>query len=223
MKKVISFSLYGSNDLYCLGLIENIDIINEKYNDWQIYVYYNNIPDRILNIIKNKSNTYLFECVHNGYKWEGMFWRFYPIESNDIDIFLSRDADSRITDREMGLINDWIQSNKAFHIIRDHPYHGIPILGGTFGVDIKKFKNLINNKNFKSINEYLLMYYEIYDKDREKWPDQDFLCNHVYPIIKNHNITHISYESLRISPNDILIEPNPSNYIGLPITPNINI
>jgi hypothetical protein len=95
MKKVISFCLYGSNDLYCLGLIENIDIINEKYNDWQIYVYYNNIPDKILNILKNKSNTYLFDCVHNGYKWEGMFWRFYPLESNDIDIFLSRDADSR--------------------------------------------------------------------------------------------------------------------------------
>ena len=193
MKKVISFCLYGNNNLYCLGLIENIDIINEKYSDWQIYVYYYNIPHKILNILKNKSNTYLFECVHNGYKWEGMFWRFYPIESNDIDIFLSRDADSRITDREMGLINDWLQSNKVFHIIRDHPQHNVSILAGTFGVDIKKFKNLINNKNFKSIDEYLVMYYSKYDKNIVRGPDQDFLATHIYPVIKDNNMTHISY------------------------------
>lgn len=230
MKKVISFCLYGSNDLYCLGLIENIDIINEKYNDWQIYVYYNNIPDKILNILKNKSNTYLFDCTHNGYKWEGTFWRFYPIESNDIDIFLSRDTDSRITDREINLVNSWIQSNKAFHIIRDHPGHGIPILAGTFGVDIKQFKKLINNINFKSINEYITMYYNIYDKDSEKHVDsqfngvdQVFLCNLVYPIIKDHNMAHIVCDSLRHSPNDILIGSNYSNHVGMVITPTINI
>ena len=47
MNKVISFSLYGKLDFYCLGLIENIDLINEKYNDWKIYVYYANIPENI--------------------------------------------------------------------------------------------------------------------------------------------------------------------------------
>lgn len=30
MNKVISFCLYGNKDLYCLGLIENINIINEN-------------------------------------------------------------------------------------------------------------------------------------------------------------------------------------------------
>ena len=35
-----------------------------------------------------------------------MFWRFYPIESNNVDIFLSRDSDSRITDREMNLVKN---------------------------------------------------------------------------------------------------------------------
>ena len=112
MNKVISFSLYGNNNLYCLGLIENINIINLKYVDWKIYVYYNNIPDKILSILKNKSNTFLFKCIDNGYNWEGMFWRFFPFNSNDIDIFLSRDTDSRITDREFKLVNDWIESNK---------------------------------------------------------------------------------------------------------------
>lgn len=216
MNKIISFCLYGNIDMYCLGLIENIDIINEKYSDWKIYVFYNNIPPNILNILRDKKNTFLFECIHNGYKWEGMFWRFYPIEYDDIDYFLSRDADSRISDREMNLINEWIYSNKSFHIIRDHPWHDIEILGGTFGVNIKKFKELIIDKDFKNIDFYKEHYYYIYDKNREKWPDQQFLKEIIYPIIKDDNITHISYESVRYSPNDILIPTN-DNFIGKPI------
>lgn len=222
MSKVISFCLYGDKDLYCLGLIENINIINEKYYDWKIYVYYNNIPDNIISILKNKENTYLFECEHKGYKWEGMFWRFYPIEDENIDYFLSRDADSRISDREMDLVNYWILSNKSFHIIRDHPCHGIEILGGTFGVNLKKFKELHINYDFKGINYYKEHYYNIYNKDIEKQPDQYFLQEIVYPIIKYDNITHISYESLRYSDNDILISVN-ENHIGMVIEPIIKI
>ena len=222
MNKVISFCLYGNKDLYCLGLIENIDIINKKYNDWKIYVYYSNIPDNILNILRNKSNTYLFECTNQGYKWEGMFWRFYPIENKDIDYFLSRDADSRISDREINLVNEWILSGKSFHIIRDHPFHKIEILGGTFGVNVKKFKVLCINYDFKNINYYKEQYYNIYNKDIERWPDQDFLQKIIYPIIKYDNITHISYNNLRYSDNDILISIN-DNFIGKVIKPVIKI
>ena len=60
MNKVISYCLYGNKDFYCLGMLENIDIINEKYKDWKIYIYYNNIPEHILNCLQSKENTYLF-------------------------------------------------------------------------------------------------------------------------------------------------------------------
>ena len=222
MNKVISFCLYGNKDLYCLGLIENIDIINEKYNDWKIYVYYNNIPNNILDILKNKNNTYLFECHHNGYKWEGMFWRFYPIENENINFFLSRDVDSRISEREINLVNEWISSNKSFHIIRDHPYHNTEILGGMFGVNVKKFKELSIHHNFKNINYYKEQYYHIYSKDVERWPDQDFLKKIIYPIIKNDNLSYISHENTRYSENDILIPIN-DNFIGMVIEPTIKI
>lgn len=219
MKKVIAFCLYGNKDFYCLGLIENIDIINEKYKDWKIYVYYANIPENILDILKNKQNTYLFECNHNGYNWEGMFWRFYPIESNDIDIFLSRDADSRITDREMRFVNQWITSEKIFHIIRDHPYHRIEILGGTFGVKVKEF-NKISNLN--KIDYYKENFYKIFDKNRVKQPDQLFLREYVWPLIKNNNMAHIALEKLRYTKDDILTEFVP-RFIGEPIHPKIKI
>ena len=217
MNKIFSFCLYGDIDYYCLGLIENINIINEKYKDWKIYVYYYNIPDNILEILKNKENTYLFECKHKGFKWEGMFWRFYPIEDENIDYFLSRDADSRVTHREMVLVNEWIKSGKTFHIIRDHPNHNIEILGGTFGINVKNFKQLSIDKNFKSIDSYIDDYYNIYDKDVEKWPDQDFLQKIVYPIIKDDNVSHIAYSNLRYSKDDIMIPKCVDDFIGRPI------
>lgn len=220
MNKIISFSLYGNNDLYCIGIIENIDIINDKYNNWKIYIYYNNIPNHIFDILKNKNNVYLFECKHNGYKWEGMFWRFYPIENNEIDYFLSRDADSRITDREMSLVDEWIKTNKTFHIIRDHPFHGTEILGGTFGINVKQFNKLyhINTIDYYKENLYLR-----FQNNIERWPDQIFLKEIIYPLIKDDNLTHISYDNLRFSNNDVLINPLPNNFIGMVVEPTTNI
>jgi len=219
MKKVISYCLYGNKDLYCLGLIENIDIINEKYKDWQIYVYYNNIPEKILNIIKNKSNTYLFECNHNGYKWEGMFWRFYPIESIDIDIFISRDADSRIADREMNLVNKWINSDKIFHIIRDHEGHRIEILGGTFGIKVKEFNKISNLKN---IDFYKEDFYKRFNKNQDRQPDQVFLSEYIWPLVKDNNMAHIALEELRFKKEDIIIGRVP-NFVGDVIQPKIKL
>ena len=218
-KKIISFCLYGNLDFYCLGLIENIDLINEKYNDWTIYIYYANIPEKILNILKNKKNTYLFECNHNGYNWEGMFWRFYPIEDKDIDIFISRDADSRITDREMIFVNEWLNSDKIFHIIRDHLGHRIEILGGTFGVKVKEFQKI---NNLKKLDYYIKLFYDRFSKDQDRQPDQIFLQEYVWPLIENTNMAHIAGEELRYKTGDIITGFVP-DFIGEPIEPKIKI
>jgi hypothetical protein len=122
-------------------------------------IFYIFVYSELQNILKNKENTYLFKCNDKGYKWEGMFWKFYPLEDNNIDYFLSRDSDSRITKREMDLVNEWIISKKCFHIIRDYPYHAIEILGGTFGVDVKKFRNIVINHNFKNIDLHIIIFF----------------------------------------------------------------
>jgi hypothetical protein len=83
----------------------------------------------------------------------------------------------------MSLVNEWILSNKCFHIIRDHVEHNIEILGGTFGVNVKKFIEILINHDFKNINFYKNNFYNIYDKNIERWSDQDFLKTIIYPII----------------------------------------
>ena len=57
MTKVFSFCLYGSNPKYNVGMIENIKIINKMFNDWFIYIYYNNVP--IVQTVGNVINILL--------------------------------------------------------------------------------------------------------------------------------------------------------------------
>ena len=46
---------------------------------------------------------------------------------------MSRDLDSRFSEREKAATEEWLRSNKEFHFMRDHPYHGYVILGGCWG------------------------------------------------------------------------------------------
>jgi hypothetical protein len=163
--------------------------------------------------------TYLFECKHNGYNWEGMFWRFYPIENKDIDIFLSRDVDSRITEREMKFVNEWINSKKLFHTIRDHPGHAIEILGGTFGVKVKEFNKI---SNLKKIDHYKENFYKRFNKNQDRQPDQIFLKEYIWTLIKNNHMAHIALEELRFNKEDIITGFVP-RFIGEPIKPSIKI
>ena len=45
-------------------------------------------------------NPVLIKCKLSEFKWEGPLWRFRLFNDKNVDIFISRDADSRITDEE---------------------------------------------------------------------------------------------------------------------------
>ena len=62
-----------------------------------------------------------------------MLWRFFPTLDPNVDLIMSRDLDSRFTAREAAAVREWLASNKTLHAMRDHPYHGVPIMGGGWG------------------------------------------------------------------------------------------
>ena len=47
-------------------------------------------------------------------------WRFFPTLDPQVDIFLSRDLDSAITVREVEAVEEWLESEKMLHVMRDH-------------------------------------------------------------------------------------------------------
>jgi hypothetical protein len=178
MKKVISFCLWGTSPKYCIGAIKNANLTNKIFNDsWTSRFYCGkSVPNSIikqLNAIENCEVVLMDE----GGNWNGMFWRFIPCSEIDVDIVLSRDCDSRLSLREKNAVDEWLASNKSFHIMRDHPLHTTEILGGMWGVKNPKLSNMVELMN-------------IYNKGNFWQVDQNFLREKIYPIIKNDCFVH---------------------------------
>ena len=73
-------------------------------------------------------------------------WRFLPTLDPQVEIFMSRDLDSPIKPREVEAVEEWVKSEKALHVMRDHPAHGVPMLGGLWGARLTE-----NRSAWKSI------------------------------------------------------------------------
>jgi hypothetical protein len=152
---IISFSLWGDNPKYTVGAIRNAELANQIYPGWICRFYVaNDVPLPIIFNLEQFQNVQVVRMNEAG-NWKSMFWRFYPASEEDVDIMISRDTDSRLNHREKEAVAEWINSDSDFHIMRDHPAHGFPILGGMWGAKrgaIQNIRNLISE--FGGSNQY---------------------------------------------------------------------
>ena len=49
---------------------------------------------------------------------------------------ISRDLDSLFSSREVSAVTEWLESSFDLHVMRDHPWHGVPMMGGTWGTKL---------------------------------------------------------------------------------------
>ena len=143
--KLIAFSLWGDDSKYCVGAIKNAAAINKIYPGWKGRFYVGKSTSKKYVDELRSLNSEVIEMEEDG-NWAGMFWRFYAACDNNVEIMISRDTDSRLNLREKMAVEEWVKSDKGFHIMRDHPCHAAPIMGGMWGVRIKPFIELINNE-----------------------------------------------------------------------------
>jgi len=63
-----------------------------------------------------------------------MMWRFTVVDDPDVDVFIVRDADGRLTSRDAAAVADWLkqrpETTAIFHCIRDHPAHSDSFING---------------------------------------------------------------------------------------------
>jgi len=148
--KIISFSLWGSNPKYTVGALKNAKLAKEIYPDWVCRFYCaNDVPNPIIFQLEEMDNVELIFKGDVG-DWTSMFWRFEPAGEEDVEVMISRDTDSRLNAREKEAVDQWLSSDSGFHIMRDHPWHGYPVLGGMWGAKkgtVPNIKDLMNNFN----------------------------------------------------------------------------
>lgn len=180
MVKVISFSLYGIQSIYLVGIIRNVEIAKIMYPDFEcwVYVHSETVPINVTEELKTYSHVKIIQKTGNLHICKPKMWRFEPICDDNVEITLSRDVDTQILKREVLAVNEWINSNSTFHIMRDHPGHSFLIMAGMFG--IKK-----TNVNWKA-------YMDQFVQTDDYFYDQIFL-KHIYAMYLNDTMVHASF------------------------------
>lgn len=181
MKNVIAYSLWGDHPMYWIGALRNIEQVKEFFPNWICRFYIDDSCDKKL-IETIKGDNVEVILVNSKDSFHGMFWRFWASEDPEVDGFLSRDCDSRFSNREIYAIREWIQSDKDFHIMRDHPYHAVPILGGMWGCRNGLMKKIGLSKMIEDWGQF-----------QRKGIDQDFLGECVYPLVKDLSMEHSEF------------------------------
>jgi hypothetical protein len=174
--KVISFCLWGNEKRYVVGLIKNIELAKLYYPDWKcfIYIHISAINQDMIDQLELFDNiSVIIKSDENIRNKRFMLWRFEPIVLYPaVEYFMSRDIDTRIQPREVLAVNEWIESGKILHIMRDHPQHYPKILGGMYGIKCSGVYNLQN--------DWIQTIENFYKENGEHTDDQFFLYTHVY-------------------------------------------
>jgi len=212
MKKLIVFALWGDIRMYCIGAIKNALLATKYFPGWICRYYYDNsVPEIIIEYLKNLDNTELIfiEKPSGSSGWKtpgqfGMLWKFYPLNDDDVEIWLSR-----VSPYEKKYIDDFLKSDKIIHCFRDEKE---PLLRGGMtsfkNYSIKGDKindNRINEGKKLDIHEML----NYINKDNtEFYTDEKFLEDKLLPLyIDNYS------QNLR-NDDSIVFPPYCGPYVG---------
>lgn len=185
LKKIICFSIYGDNPKYTVGALKNIPLANKYYPDWKLRFYVDNtVPKHIIDEIKTHNDCEIIDMTNSNIP--GMYWRFLGMDDNNIDIFIVRDTDSRINERESQAVNDWLlRDDKLLHNIRDHPHHKFKIMGGLWGFKNYKCRTPIKFRIFNWLRKL--------KRDFARMDDMKFLDRYIYERFHDRMISHDDY------------------------------
>jgi hypothetical protein len=177
--RVISLGLFGPNKKYILGSLKFVASARKHLPEWKIVFF---VGESVSELHLEKLQL-LGAIVYKIEGAEGLSasaWRFRNWLLGNPERVIIRDADSVVTSREAKAVEQWVNSGRTAHIIRDHPFHSAPILAGLWGIRpmaAEWFKEEVRKYSFN----------DTYGSD------QDFLATIVYPKIVSSCLVHASF------------------------------
>lgn len=186
MKKVISFCLYGTNARYNVGAVANAILARTWYPDWTPRFY---LPTGAPCDEAHRRILELFNDIEivpvDDKEIPPMFTRMLVADDPDVERFIVRDCDSRLDEREAAAVQEWVDSSKPFHVMRDHPAHsGLPVPGGMWGA----VKGALPNMRL-TIKEWVKKHHAQFFN---YGLDQDFLAEVIWDKVVNNACQHSS-------------------------------
>lgn len=177
--RIIAFSLFGPFERYRLGLIRNIEIAAKLFPDWTCLVYCDEENYRALEKLRFENTRILLQQKESD-GLSGMTWRLNACHDATNDVILFRDTDSFLTTREKEIVEEWLESPFDVHLIRDHPLHTSPVMGGMFAV---------RGEAARLLSRVIKTHHNAH-RQTGYGDDQEFLTKHFYPIVKSRSLVH---------------------------------
>lgn len=170
---IISFSLWGGSKIYNYGALENALLAPEVYPGWKCRFYVGRgVLDAVRQRLESMDHVEIVDMDMDD-MFSNTLWRFTPAFTTDHTVIV-RDCDSRLNIRERLAVDEWLASDRDFHVMRDHPRgHFGRVLAGMWGArngSLKPFRAAFERHAEKRTNRYL--------------HDMDLLVNEVYPHVE---------------------------------------
>jgi hypothetical protein len=126
-------------------------------------------------------------------KVSSTFWRFLALTDPTATRVICRDADSRLSARDKAAVSEWMASAYPFHVMHDHPHHNKwPVLAGLFGSVNGLLHPKLILKWFKQDQDVAKD--GLKGQPDYKWTaDQNWLRDTVWPLVRNHTLSHSSF------------------------------
>ncbi|CAO3438696.1 tetratricopeptide repeat protein [Azospirillum endophyticum] len=179
-RDIVAFSLWGTREVYTQGAVANARAVPALFPGWSCRFYHDeSVPPALIAELGRLGAETVAMPAGSGPS-QGLFWRFLAADDPSVARFLCRDCDSRPTLREKAAVEEWVASGLPFHVMRDHLLHTDLILAGMWG----GMAGLLPPMG--PVIE------AVADREADRWQDQRFLAEWVWPRIRDRVLVHDS-------------------------------
>jgi hypothetical protein len=207
-KRLISFSLWGSNPIYCCGAAINVRLARYIYPGWICRFYIGHgVPAAAVRALE-QGGAEIVDAPKGNRHVPPAFWRFLAADDPEVGAYICRDCDSRLSPKEAAAVDRWLHSGRSFHVMRDHVIHRNIMLAGLWGGHTRSPLQM-----GARITRWLSR-----STDERYGADQAFLAQQVWPAIRTDCLVHDSYYSLfGAEPFPVFGKGDDQNHVGMSI------
>nr|XP_045587714.1 uncharacterized protein LOC123749642 [Procambarus clarkii] len=203
-QRVVSFSLYGDNPEYWLGLNDTLQRVGEMYRGWVVRLY--TTPHahaaHLCPLLTRYAHFYVCDVTNlppplgNISGVHPMMWRVAPLGDPQLAALMVRDTDSQVSERERAAVEAWLATGKHFHVMRDHPSHDAQILGGMWGArwDLGSDPRPHTAHALAALRDTMLREAR---GQTQRGQDQKILGKWLWPVMVGRMVAHDSYNCLQ--------------------------
>lgn len=182
-RKIITFSLFGSNPRYLRGAVQNVLAARSLYPGWTCRFYVDDSVDQTFREVMIEEGA---ELIHDNSGdtdvRHRLTRRFLVSDDPEVGHFMVRDCDSVVSGREAAAVAEWLDSGLPFHAMRDWYTHTDPLLAGMWGGIAGVFPDMTGAiAKFRASAPF-----------STNW-DQYFLRDQVWPAIREQVMVHDRY------------------------------